>query len=172
MCTYCLDAYGSQLWPFYDKSVNLYYVAWRKTVRKLWSIPYTTHSRFLHTINDSLPIDILLEKRCLKFIWFCLNSDNNIIKNVTASSLKHSYSNLGENYRYFSYKYNITPYMWNRELSCIIKQLYNYVNRFHSPHHEAVMVRELCISIDNHCNQFVVFNAEEMCQLIEYLCTI
>ena len=32
------------------------------------------------------------------------------------------------------------------------------------------MVRELCIAIDE--NRFTVFTAEEMCHLVEYLCTI
>ena len=36
--------------------------------------------------------------------------------------------------------------------------------------YEAVMVRELCIAIDE--NRFTVFTAEEMCHLVEYLSTI
>ena len=32
------------------------------------------------------------------------------------------------------------------------------------------MVRELCIAIDG--NRFTVFTTEEMCHLVEYLCTI
>ena len=38
------------------------------------------------------------------------------------------------------------------------------------PHHEAVMVREICIAIDENC--FTVFTAEEMWNFVEYLCTI
>ena len=53
----------------------------------------------------------------------------------------------------------------------IIKQIHLYVDDHHGPHHEAVMVRELCIAIDE--NRFItVFTAEEMCYLVEYLCTI
>ena len=52
----------------------------------------------------------------------------------------------------------------------IIKQIHLYVDDHHGPHHEAVMVRELCIAIDE--NRFTVFTAEEMCHLVEYLCTI
>ena len=37
----------------------------------------------------------------------------------------------------------------------------------HDPHHEAVIVRELCIAIDE--NRFTVFTAEEMCHLVEIL---
>ena len=35
-----------------------------------------------------------------------------------------------------------------------------YVDDHHGSHHEAVMVRELCIAIDE--NHFTVFTAEEM----------
>ena len=54
LSSYCLDAYGSQLWPFYDKSVKLFYVAWRRTIRKLWALPNTTHCKYLHTIHCQL----------------------------------------------------------------------------------------------------------------------
>ena len=48
-----------------------------KAVRKLWRLPYTTLCNLLHTINNSLPIEIELEKRSIKSIWSCVNSENN-----------------------------------------------------------------------------------------------
>ena len=69
--TFCLDAYGSQLWLFLNNSVKLYYTAWRNVIRKAWCLPFTTHCRFLHTINNFLPIDVQLEKKCLKFLHSC-----------------------------------------------------------------------------------------------------
>ena len=65
------------------------------------------------------------------------------------------------------------PYMFRSDFSIIIKQIHLYVIYMydhHGPHHEAVMVRELCIAIDE--NRFTVFTAEEMCHLVEYVCTI
>ena len=61
--TFCIDAYRCQLWYFESKEVHHFYVAWRKAVHKLWRLPYTTHCNLLHTINNSLPIEISLEKR-------------------------------------------------------------------------------------------------------------
>ena len=55
-------------------------------------------------------------------------------------------------------------------VTSMMKQIHLYVDDHHGPHHEAVMVRELCIAIDE--NRFTVFTAEEMCHLVEYLCTI
>ena len=61
--SFCLDAYGSQLWNFDSKMVEPYYVSWRKMVRLLWNLPRTTHCDFLSTIISSLPMDIALEKK-------------------------------------------------------------------------------------------------------------
>ena len=52
LSSYCLDAYGSQLWPFYDKSVKFFYVAWRRTIRKLWACPIQ------HIVNISIQLTI------------------------------------------------------------------------------------------------------------------
>ena len=60
LSTYCLDACGSQLWPFYNEASDIYFCTWRKIIRKLWRLPYNTHCRFLHNINDSLPIGPIL----------------------------------------------------------------------------------------------------------------
>ena len=78
-------------------------------IRKLWALPNTTHCKYLHTINNSLPIDLvgLLEKRCLKFIWSCNNSNNTIVISVSSSAMMYNYSNLGENYRFLPDKYDI-----------------------------------------------------------------
>ena len=51
--------------------------------------------------------------------------------------------------------------MFRSDFPIIIKQMHLYVDDHHGPHHEAVMVRELCIAIDE--NRFTVFTAEEMC---------
>ena len=113
---------------FFDKSVCQFFTAWRKTIRKLWRIPPKTHCRFLHTVNNSLPIDIALEKRCLKFLWSCMNSNNDVVKSVSLSSISNSYSTFGENYRYLSYKYNICPYAWNKPFYYVANKLYTFIS--------------------------------------------
>ena len=58
-------------------------------------------------------------------------------------------------------------YIFSSEFPFIIKQMHLYVDDHQSPHHEAVMVRELCIAIDE--NRFTdFFSAKEMCHLVEY----
>ena len=93
----------------------------------------------------------------------CINSFNEVIKSISLSSIQQSFSTFGENYRYLCHKYNIMPYVFRSDFSIIIKQILLYVDDHHGPYHEAVMVRELCIAIDE--NRFNVFTAEEMCTI-------
>ena len=103
LSTYCLDLYGSQLWNYSGIDVQSFYVAWRKTIRRLWKLPNTTHCSLLPSINDCILIDIVLEQRCAKFIWSCLNSYNTIIKTTALSAISSGGSTFGDNYRYLSY---------------------------------------------------------------------
>ena len=89
----------------------MYYTAWRKVIRKAWCLPFTTHCRFLHIINNSSPIDVQLEKRYLKFLHSCINSSNEVVVFLDHQSNK-VFSAFGENYRYLCHKYKIMPYMF------------------------------------------------------------
>ena len=142
-------------YPFFNNSVKLDYTAWRKVIRKAWCLSFTTHCRFLHTINKSLPIDVQLEKICLNFLNSCINSSNEVVKSISLSSIQHGFSTFGKNYRYLCHKYKSMPYMLRSDFPIIIKQIHLYVDDQHGPHHEAVMVRKLCIAIDE--NRFTVF---------------
>ena len=77
-----MSIYGSQLCKFNRfSSVNKLYIAWRKTVdphvRRRWKINSRTHNVF-NKINICAPIDVLLEKRCIKFVWSLFNIMYNI----------------------------------------------------------------------------------------------
>ena len=50
----------------------------------------TYHHIHVNTINNSLPIDLVLEKRCLKFIWLSINSNNILAKSVSSSVIDDS----------------------------------------------------------------------------------
>ena len=63
-------------------------------------------------INDTLPIDVMLEQRCIKLIWTLLHSPNIIVKSVMQSAIRNGYSTFGENFRYLSYTYDLSPTSW------------------------------------------------------------
>ena len=45
----------------------------------IWRLNSKTHNDLLHHINNCLPIEILLEKRCIKFIYnIIINSEHSL----------------------------------------------------------------------------------------------
>ena len=102
-------------------------------------------------------------------MWSCINSNNSVVKSTSLSSLRSSYSTFCENYRYLSYKFNICPFSWNKPFYCVVNKLYKFVDRLLICQ-EAIMIRNLCIEFDD--GYFDVLDSEQMCHMIEYLCTI
>jgi exonuclease III len=125
---HCMDVYGSQLWNFNEKYVNEFYIAWRKIIRKIWGLPYNTHNKFIHIVNNCLPINLILEKKCMSFIFSTINSTNKTVHSIVDEILHCSNSTFAENYRYFMYKYSISKEDWyKRKIDITYK-----VHRFYS----------------------------------------
>ena len=81
--SYCMIVYGSQLRCFNDyKSKKRFYIAWRKTIRRIWRIDKRTYNVLTNLINGCLPNNLMLEKRCIKFIWNFFNSTHELHKPV------------------------------------------------------------------------------------------
>ena len=57
-------------------------------------------------------IDITLEKRCIKYLWNMINSNCKLYRNIVNLSLNNVSTTIGENLRYFMYKYMIQEYDW------------------------------------------------------------
>ena len=168
-----MNVYGSQLWCFNDhKSINRFYVAWRKIIRRIWHIDKRTHNSLLHTINNCLPIDLLLEKRCIKFIWNLFNSAYELHKSIIRGSFYNKGSSIAENIRYFMYKYySISMFDWEKPLNVLMKKVYNYAS-LHSNVDDictATALVDLCRDRDNH--RYDVFTHSDIIDIIQMLCT-
>ena len=74
--TFCMPMYGYELWDFSYKYTEFFYVARRKSIILLWSLPYRTHRNILPIICDDLPVEYHLHIRFLKSIKFNMNTDN------------------------------------------------------------------------------------------------
>ena len=72
---YCTNIYGSPLWKHFDrKLLEPVYIAWRKCTRRVWKIPCTSHNVLIPYIHDSILCNVILEIRCIKFLWTLSNS--------------------------------------------------------------------------------------------------
>ena len=120
--TYCMDAYGCQLWNSSNNCNECYYCAWRKVWRHMWCLPYTTHNRLITIIFKTKYIETILELRCIKYIYCCTNSVNDT-RIVTFTALNNRRSILGLNFRYLAFKYKIHRHTWYEELSVLLRHV-------------------------------------------------
>ena len=74
-----------------------------------------------------MPIDnITLEKRCIKYLLNMINSNCKLYHNIVNLSLNNVSTSIGENLRYFMYKYMIQEYDWYETYSHIKCQIYTH----------------------------------------------
>ena len=103
----CFVLYGSVLWDISGRSVNSFYVAWRKAVRKLLSLPPMTHCSLLPLIIDSASIEYVIQSRFLTFMKRA-NSCNNEYLSLTVKLISEgSGSSVSKSLTYIAIKQQI-----------------------------------------------------------------
>ena len=160
---YCTAFYGSQFLPIYNnKIMNDIYVAWRLAIKRVWRIPWTTHSKLLPHITGKMPPELSFSKRAINFLNGLLNSDNKTVKMITGMGLYSNYSFLGKNFRHLSFKYELNT-----------KNIFSYWNNICQEQANQIRVseqiKELCTIRDGY--QPFLLNRSEIKILIDYLCT-
>ena len=68
MFSFCTNFYGSE---FNNPSVQDFCIAWRKGLRRVWGLPYTTHRDLLPVLANTIPILDQLHRRTANFINNC-----------------------------------------------------------------------------------------------------
>ena len=90
---------------------------------KIWKISPRSHCNLLHHINSSDPIDNIMEKRCIQFIWNLMSSDTILFDRTVKHSLSMSSTTLCENMPYFMFKYVIYMSEWYGPLSVLHRKI-------------------------------------------------
>ena len=147
--------------------LNVFCISWRKAIRKLWR----THNDLVYLINKCDPIVSILEKRCPKLLWNLFNSDNVLFSRICRYSVYNSDTTMGENIRYFMYKYNISYNDWYGNLSNIYVKIDTHVRSITNYDNICIAgaIRELCKARDSGVPQFV--DATQLNSMIDILCT-
>ena len=78
--SYCMSLYGCQLWDLDSKHMELFYVAWRKCVRRIFKLNNRTHCALLSHICCDAPIKVQLIHRFNKFSKGVLKSNIFFVK--------------------------------------------------------------------------------------------
>ena len=168
--SYCMNLYGSQLFRYNDiKSMELLYVTWRKSIRKIWKISPRSHCNLLHHINSCDSIDNIMEKRCIKFIWNLMNSDTILFDRTVKHSLSMLSNTLGKNIRYFMFKYGIYMSEWYGPLSVLHRKIQKYIIKETSIINKCtgIAIRDICNAIDS--NVYIMPDTEYI-SIIDIYC--
>ena len=100
--SYCSSIYGGELWSLESDFIQDFCCAWRSALRRLLKLPYKSHCFLLHVLTDTLPVFDEICKRSARFIFTCLNSRYQLVRNVTYHALVYGRyrSVLGRNLRF------------------------------------------------------------------------
>jgi len=89
MYSYCSSLYGCELWDPRSQQLSTIAVSWRKALRRLWNLPYDTHSHVLYALCDKLPIEDEVCRRSLRFAMSCISTDCSVVRDVVKMNLLH-----------------------------------------------------------------------------------
>jgi hypothetical protein len=97
------------LWDLTNSKLDDYCIAWRKGVRKIWSLPYDASRLNISLISDSLPIFDEICRRTINFVYSCLNSDSEMIRSVVLNGVNGARfsSPIGRNTVFCALRYKI-----------------------------------------------------------------
>jgi hypothetical protein len=106
--SYCTSFYGAEIWDLSNKEIESINTAWRKGIRRIWQVPYTTHSALIPGLCDTIPLVDLFYKRMLNFVYRCLQSESPIVNFIVRHGISFGVTDsiIGRNVLKCSLRYN------------------------------------------------------------------
>jgi hypothetical protein len=119
--------YGIVCCNLLSKGSSDLHVGWNKAVRRIFGLPYRTHTRFLSTIIRKPDVKSIFRARFVSFAYTTLHSRNRIVKSIACSSWHNQRSILGKNLCYVLQAYginirdsaNVSPAIVRKIIRCI-----------------------------------------------------
>jgi hypothetical protein len=84
---YCSSHYVSERWDLTNNSVEDYCIAWRKRLRRLWSLPNNSGQLSTALTFFTIPLFDNIFRHITNFIYTCLHCDSRSIRNVVLQGL-------------------------------------------------------------------------------------
>ena len=82
--SYCTSYFGCELWRLDHPVMQQFSTAWRRAIRRVWSLPFTTHSNLLPIVCNGLHFHDDIYRRFVNFVIHCLNHDSTLIRNIVS----------------------------------------------------------------------------------------
>ena len=78
--SFCMSLYGSELWNYNSRYIEEIFVAWTKTMRKLFRLPFRRICVYYIVCGITEDISIKLHRRVTKFMYSMIYSDNDTVR--------------------------------------------------------------------------------------------
>ena len=143
---HCSSLYGFML--LNGSSYKKIEIAWRKSLRRVWNLPYQTHCNLLTCLMNGCAKHMLIG-RFLDFAASIMCHDNSLIRYVGGLALRNKLSVLGKNVKLFADSIDMTEAKVSSQVKklCVEHCQCNTLDRCH-----AELLQELCQMRDNIMN--------------------
>jgi hypothetical protein len=114
--SYCTSFFGSELWRIDNAGIESVCTAWRRAVRRIWSLPYRAHGRLLPLLCNCLSVQDQLCNRYLNFVHRCLSDQSShLVRTIAMQGLMflRAHSPLGFNFMFCMrrYSFNLSDFL-------------------------------------------------------------
>ena len=129
--SFCLSLYGSCLWSLSSPSIDLIEIALNKLLRRIWNLPYNSHSGIVHCSARISTVRNMIYDRFCSLFSRSVSSQSPLLKLVFIHSAHLAYTYTGYNYIYGLNHYRCFSDSEERSAT-IIRQLRSFYG-LHSP---------------------------------------
>ena len=173
--SYCMSMYGCELWLLSNDHIKDLCVSWRKSLRRIWGLPYDSHCYLLPLLSQCLPLADEICRRSLNFIKTCICNNSSLVRAVTNYGIQYGRYNsvLGHNVLYCAKIYKscvqdiisgsvnsiVNNYVLSLVADCQL-QMACFV-------HELILIRDSVLELTND----VHLSRDELDTCIQLLCT-
>ena len=107
--SFCSSLYGAELWDLFHCDFKCIGVAWRKALKRVWTLPWRTHSNMLYSLCDKWRIEDEIYRRTLLFGLRCINSESSVVRYVSRFAINYGlmHSVLGRNILFGCQRYGL-----------------------------------------------------------------
>ncbi len=93
----CSHLYGCEAWDLSDTSVVKFFTTWNRGVRKVFKLPFDTHTRFLSAFLDRQHVKEQVSRRFYKMVMTMRESKNTRLSFLTRKMMEDGRSIIGSN---------------------------------------------------------------------------
>ena len=165
LSSYCTHLYGAQAWNFNDKNVVRIVSTWNRAIRKIWNLPYDSHTIYLCALNEGIHVWDVIFRRFLKMYTCIETSSNSKLSFLAKLSREDNRSILATNTSFICRKMNVCKNMLLNNKNIIYEKYMYNVNENEECVRTVHMIKELNEGVEG-------FSKDEICDILNYITTL